>query len=190
MPQPTAHRRERGQSLVEFALALPILMILLSGLLDLGRVYFTYLTLQDSAAEAGLYLSLNPGCPFETGNPYEILRTQPDGNDVFLTNPAGGYNGINNDREPSLCHSPNNAAYRAFESAPNNGSSILVDWSLATMRYQTPVCPQINTDVFIEIEYPFELLTPFMSDIFGEFTLFANTSNVITQNAVPAGGGC
>jgi len=56
-------RSERGQSLVEIALSLPLLLLLLSGLLDLGRLYFVYVALEDGAGEGALYLSINPECP-------------------------------------------------------------------------------------------------------------------------------
>ena len=54
---------ESGQSLIEMALGLVILLLLLSGLLDLGRVYFVYVALEDGAGEAALYLAINPACP-------------------------------------------------------------------------------------------------------------------------------
>lgn len=42
---------QRGQSLVEFALLLPILVILLLGLLDLGRLFYAYVGVTGAAAE-------------------------------------------------------------------------------------------------------------------------------------------
>ena len=54
--------REKGQSLVEFALALPILILILSGLVDIGRAYFAYIYLEEAAAEAVKYLALYPEC--------------------------------------------------------------------------------------------------------------------------------
>lgn len=56
------NNREKGQSLVEFSLGLVVLLLLVCGLLDLGRVYFTFVALEDAAGEAALYLSLNPQC--------------------------------------------------------------------------------------------------------------------------------
>lgn len=53
-------KMNRGQSLTEMALMLPIVMMLLAGVLDLGRVYFTFLALRDSAAEGAAYASLDP----------------------------------------------------------------------------------------------------------------------------------
>jgi Flp pilus assembly protein TadG len=50
----------RGQSLVEFALVLPVLVILLLGLLDLGRLYFAYVAITDAAGEGVAYGARNP----------------------------------------------------------------------------------------------------------------------------------
>lgn len=55
-------RAEKGQSLVEFSLGLVAMLVILSGLLDLGRLYFTFVALEDAAGEAALYLSINPHC--------------------------------------------------------------------------------------------------------------------------------
>jgi Flp pilus assembly protein TadG len=52
--------RERGQSLLEFALVLPALLILLMGLLDLGRLYFVMVTLEDMAGEGATYAAIHP----------------------------------------------------------------------------------------------------------------------------------
>ncbi len=62
-------RTERGQSLVEMALALPILLLVLAGLLDLGRIYFVYVALEDGAGEGALYLSINPECGVASDGP-------------------------------------------------------------------------------------------------------------------------
>lgn len=57
---------ERGQSLVEMAISMGVLVLLLMGLLDLGRAYFVYVALEDAAGEAALYLSIYPKCRFES----------------------------------------------------------------------------------------------------------------------------
>ncbi len=54
---------QRGQSLVEFSLTAIILLIILSGLLDLGRLYFAYVALEDAAGEAAMFLAvIDPEC--------------------------------------------------------------------------------------------------------------------------------
>jgi Flp pilus assembly protein TadG len=54
--------RGRGQSLVEFALAATVLLILLTGVLDLGRMYMAWVAIQDAAGEGALYAAMNPRC--------------------------------------------------------------------------------------------------------------------------------
>jgi hypothetical protein len=55
--QPTGARskRERGQSMVEMALTLPILLLILAGTLEVGWYFNTYLTLVDATREAARY---------------------------------------------------------------------------------------------------------------------------------------
>jgi len=53
-------RTECGQSLVELALTITMLMILLAGTVDLGRAFFTYMAMRDAAQEGASYGSLHP----------------------------------------------------------------------------------------------------------------------------------
>ena len=54
------NKPESGQSLIELALVLLILIILVSGIVDLGRVLFYYVTLRDAAQEGVVYGSIYP----------------------------------------------------------------------------------------------------------------------------------
>ena len=54
------HSRTRGQSLVEFALVLPIIMMLTLTALDFGRVYLGYINLQNMARIAANFAANNP----------------------------------------------------------------------------------------------------------------------------------
>lgn len=62
-------KAERGQSLVEFMLGAVVLILILSGILDLGRLYFVYVALEDGVGEAALFLSINPYCTTAAGGP-------------------------------------------------------------------------------------------------------------------------
>jgi Flp pilus assembly protein TadG len=51
-------RSERGVAAVEFALILPLLLVLLLGIIDFGLYYYSDLQLTQSARDAARYLSL------------------------------------------------------------------------------------------------------------------------------------
>lgn len=51
---------QSGQSMVEFGVSLVILLLLLSGIIDVSRALFTYMALRDAAQEGALYGSINP----------------------------------------------------------------------------------------------------------------------------------
>jgi len=53
-------RHESGQSLVEAAVAMVVLLLIFMGVLDLGRAYFTYLALQNAAGEGAAYGAVHP----------------------------------------------------------------------------------------------------------------------------------
>ncbi len=61
-------RRERGQSFVELAMSLVILLLLVGGVVDLGRAFFTFMALRDSVQEGALYGSINPTLTQEIKN--------------------------------------------------------------------------------------------------------------------------
>jgi Flp pilus assembly protein TadG len=50
--------KEQGQSLVELSISLIVLLTLIAGLVDLGRAFFTYVTLRDAAQEGASYASV------------------------------------------------------------------------------------------------------------------------------------
>ena len=49
---------QRGQSLTEMAIFITLLMLVLAGVIDLGRAYYSYLSLKDAAACG----EPSPGC--------------------------------------------------------------------------------------------------------------------------------
>jgi hypothetical protein len=60
-----AHRRaaSRGQALVEFALTIPIFLLLLVSLFDMGRAVFSYNTLTNAAREGARIAIVNQDLP-------------------------------------------------------------------------------------------------------------------------------
>jgi hypothetical protein len=55
--------KHAGQGLVELALALPVLLLILLGTVDMGRMFFDYVQIRNAAREAAGHLSRNPDEP-------------------------------------------------------------------------------------------------------------------------------
>ena len=53
-------KRSRGQALVEFALILPVFMLVMLIAIDFGRLFFTYIQVNNAAREGAAYGAGNP----------------------------------------------------------------------------------------------------------------------------------
>jgi Flp pilus assembly protein TadG len=58
--RPARARRRPGYSLVEMALATPLLLLLMLGTIDLGRMFFDFIQLRGAAIEGATYGGRNP----------------------------------------------------------------------------------------------------------------------------------
>jgi hypothetical protein len=63
----STHRKERtgnskGQSLVEFAIMLPVLLLIFGAALDLGRLFYAHVAIENAAKEGALYGANSPAC--------------------------------------------------------------------------------------------------------------------------------
>ncbi len=58
-----AKKNQSGQNLVEFALILPLLVMIIFGTLDLGRAFFATITITNAAREGARYGILHPDDP-------------------------------------------------------------------------------------------------------------------------------
>jgi len=156
---PWRGRAERGQGLVEFSLTLVFLVVLLMGVLDLGRAYFTYLALKDAAEEGAYYGSAFPQCVA-----------------------VGGIAG-----ESPACTVANTIDYRVRNSAPRgglvdwtgSGAQVVIDLPCST----TPSCLQAGQVLTVTASYGYQLLTPFVGSMFNTqvLTLTARSTAVIIR---------
>ncbi len=58
---PAQHRREAGQDLIEFAMVLPLLLLLLLGIMEFGLAVFSYVSVANAAREGARYGIIHPG---------------------------------------------------------------------------------------------------------------------------------
>lgn len=69
--QPDKRSAQEGQSLVELALLLPVLLLILVGVLDLGRAFHAYVTVMNAAREGARYAAFHPTDTIEIRNQVE-----------------------------------------------------------------------------------------------------------------------
>lgn len=156
---------ERGQSMVEFCLMVIVLTILVLGVLDIGRAYFTYMALLDASGEGAQFGSVNPTFWCASGD------------DHFDSDGDGDVDG--SDTCPTdFAHSdPNTITYRVVNTAPEG---TMVDWEAAVVNVamsddSLPIKPGRTLTVTVETDYV--LLTPFVGAIVGDQSLTLSASS-------------
>jgi hypothetical protein len=152
------HRRvaRRGQSIVEFTLILPILIILVLATVDLARIYSTMLTVESAAREAADYGTFgsqrwDPAvyAVVPDGTEAGMLRracvassTLPDyvGPDDSCTNPAFSYE-LSGDR---------GATWQAFDPGLACDDPVREPpcWVRVTLRYDFRLVAPLSIDLF------------------------------------------
>ena len=170
-------RKQRGQSLVEFALTSTILLLLAMGLIDLSRAFYYSVSLQgaaregarhgawfNTAARANLYLddadvfsatkTALYGAGF-TDSQINLITTSgclapTDGNNVTdKPYPQSAYPATAQTVNVYICYTdPNNITYGTLANHPTDNS-----WRLG--------------DINVSILMNFQLITPFIQGIFG-----------------------
>ena len=77
---------ERGQSLVELAVSLPVIILLLLGTVDFAMAIFSYAIIRDAAQEGALYGSFNPDNKTEIES--RARNISPQGEDEIFSSPV------------------------------------------------------------------------------------------------------
>ena len=146
-------RRQNGQSLVEMAIMLVVLITILAGVLDLGRAYYVFLSLQDAAGEGAIYGSMFP-------------------DRLNIPNETGCAEALQND-----CANPNNVVYRTQNESPSDS---MIDWSNTVVTTSTPDGIAAGNQIKVTIAYEYEIITPVIEAIAGDtITLEATAVNTI-----------
>lgn len=85
------HRSEKGQSLLELSVVMVFLLILLAGVVDLGRIMYEYLTMRDAAQEGAGYGAVFPN---DCNHIFDrVMQNLPDANytvSITITDVNGG----------------------------------------------------------------------------------------------------
>jgi hypothetical protein len=158
-----ARRHGRGQTLAEFALILPVFLLMTLGVLDGARLYMAQISLTNGVREAALYAS--------RGNYNSWCRDPSDASQhdssmpVPVACPTGA--GANN-----YSGDPDNVAYRVGMQASGLDLSritLLAPTCGTAIVTPTASCAAIVSPTMVRIQarYTFDVLTPVLSQIWG-----------------------
>ena len=149
-------RNSRGQALVELALLLPVLLLLLLGAIDFGRVFYSQITVNDAAREGALEGSRNPTS--------------------FLAGTA--CTSANKESNRIMCRTLNEAKGGFVTVAP-------ADVSVSCSTGTCPAAPSLGQTISVAVAGRMTLLTPFIGAVFGSQTLALSGSATAQLNAAP-----
>ena len=173
-----ARRYGRGQTLVEFALILPVFLLMTLGVLDGARVYMAQISLTNGVRGAAMFASAgnyNAWCR----NPSDGAQADPS-MPVPIACPAGA--GVNN-----YAADPDNLAYRVAMDASG------LDFSRITLFAPTcgtgsgapsTSCAAVTSPTLVQVHatYEFTVLTPILSQLWGStVTLDASSTARVIQ---------
>lgn len=156
-PKKWIWRSEKGQSLVELALTLTLVLTLLAGAVDLGRAFFSYTALRDAAQEGALFGSIHP-----------IIDSDNDGQ-YDAGEPLNTTDIVSRVRQSS--------------SQPVN----LSDLTNVTVSLSTSSPPCAAGWITVSVSYNFRLSMPFVGAILGSTTipLTASATDTILRPTCP-----
>ncbi len=153
--------RGRGQSLVEFALVLPVFMLLLLIAVDFGRIFFTNVQLNNAVREAANYGATNPldtAGMLARANSERNSQSQGGQQDV-LTYPAN---------LSTECAAPDGTTIACAASPGGTGAG--------------------NT-LTVTLTVPFHFFTPFIEGFFNNDLHISTASTVAVLNSAADPGG-
>lgn len=156
-----------GQSLIEFALILPLLLLLVMGLFDIGRAIFYYASLNTAVREGTRIAIVQPDCGYRS-NPGACTGGYLESSPFFCTNVT----------------STTSIANKKICSEILNRFLIMGNLTSSTIRIERTVPNVGDPKIKIEIEFLFKPITPLIS-LIGNLTLRVNSQMLITPIGKP-----
>jgi Flp pilus assembly protein TadG len=179
-------RRQRSQSLVEFSLSLVALIMLISGVIDLGRVYFVITAMEDIVGEGSVFLSQAPKCVSA-----EITGCANPKNAIFRMSSAGGGTSLINTER--VVDAPTTVAEDSWyqicwPTDPDNfgisnpASYVQCSLHAGAGNDTTPAYDYgVGDTIYVEMNYNFKLWSPFIPTITGvnPIKLHVSATNIV-----------
>lgn len=156
MHKKSMRKLQSGQSLVEFALSSVVLLLLISGIVDLGRAFFSMVALNSVISEGAHWAAAYPQC-VPTATDTQAGPPECQGTNSIL----GRMLNENADLDPNRIV--------ALSVVPENPS----DW--------TNGVPNQGATVIFKISYKMNLLTPVIQAMFGDSLLLSTQAKEVVR---------
>jgi hypothetical protein len=165
-------RRIRGQSLVEFAILSPVLLLLVMGLLDLGRGYYFEVVSTDAARDAARfgsgYMPLKwPPVGYGSAAICELARADL----IDVVSPANVDCTI-----VSTLPAPGRPYYGTSYTPKPGHALVVIACPPATNDCKGAKGQTLNTNIGVTVYYHFDMVTPGISALFGPWLTFQNSA--------------
>jgi Flp pilus assembly protein TadG len=156
----TASKSERGQSLVELAISLIVILTLLAGAVDFGIALFSFVSIRDAAQEGALFASINPT---------EFAEIQER---VFSAS----------DSPVDLRNDTTVRAIVVYDSNPDPLVLTLVEVDAASAS-DAQACEGHGSVIRIEVDYDYQISMPILPGLLGisEIPLSATVTDAILR---------
>jgi hypothetical protein len=165
-------RLERGQSVVEFALVLPIMVVLLLAIVDFARIYTTMMTVESAAREAADFGTTLGAGKWEAGAPRDTTETEMKRRACVASGSLPDYEDPN-DPSTGNCTNP---SYDYCMTVPETGVCGPPDDSCVD-----PLRAQPCT-VTVTLTYAFQLFAPFRINFLGRDIGLPATIDVVRDS--------
>ena len=162
--------RSRGQSLVEFALVLPIFLMLIMGVIDAGRLVYMNSTLSNAAREGARLGSVEAS--FKGMTTAQYAACNQSAGPVCPTNDAGLLADIR--ARANLMNAPFGPVANAYMRCTAAGSAP------PAVGTNTSCSPNLTTNqISVRVTQSWSALTPIIGQILGAKTLEGSSTFVI-----------
>lgn len=167
-------KTERGQSLVEMAISLVIILTLLAGAVDFGIALYSFVSLRDAVQEGALYASFNPTLDDDNLYEGEALDCTGIANRVrsASTNPIDLTNTTN---------------VHIFICTVPAGSTSFVCENACDKSAAAP-CEGAGAGIQVRATYEYQLIMPFIGTVLGSnnIPLAASVTDTILRPLCPS----
>jgi hypothetical protein len=154
---PHVHRGTRGSAAVETAILVPVLIVILLGAVDFGRIFYAYIVSSSAAHEAAVYAARFPGAAVTPGALSTVVAGESNG--FLMVGPT-----------------PTPGGPPANKPLTTSGNTILIGPIVAADSTKVPMAQ-------VQVTYAFQPISPI--PVRGPIAVTAVSSAPLTGDVLP-----